>query len=141
MPAADMPGLVRFAESAMRGARILLTLEQAGIVAFQFRETARHRQWEILSLAVMANHIHLVVSAPSSITTAKLIGDFKAYTTRQLNDKFGKRRWWTERGSGRRLGDESAIQRAVNYVFRQEHPLIVWAGNSQESECDPDGAL
>jgi REP element-mobilizing transposase RayT len=76
----------------------------------------------------MANHVHLVVVAGEALPTGKVIGDFKAYSTRRLNAEFGRRgRWWTERGSGRLLPDDRAVGRAVAYVLSQERPLVVWA--------------
>jgi REP element-mobilizing transposase RayT len=126
-PARAMPGLVRYARSVMTEEAVQLSPEEAGAIALQCRETGQFRKWNLLALAIMRNHIHLVVSSPETIGTAKLIGDFKAYSTRRLNSKFGARRWWTERGSGRLLPDEESIERAILYVLQQDHPLIVWS--------------
>jgi REP element-mobilizing transposase RayT len=131
---ADMPGLRRFAQEAMTAAPVRLSLEQARVLAEQFRETARFRGWELLALAVMANHVHLVVGVPGDPDPEKLLGDFKAYATRALNHGWGRRpngRWWTQSGSKRKLSSAEAVHDAVVYVSeRQPYPLVTWAGTN-----------
>src|SRR4051812_43167191 len=57
---ADVPGLREAARSQMRGGPIYLVVEQANDLLAQFQETAAHRNWQLLAVAVMANHAHLV---------------------------------------------------------------------------------
>jgi REP element-mobilizing transposase RayT len=133
---ADIPALRRYAESIMTQPATLLTAEQAGVVAEQFRETAAYRRWPLHAIAVMADHVHLVVDAPDAITSAKLLTDFKAYSTRRLDRDFGggmKRRWWTERGSTRALKHADAVAAAVAYVKNQHEPLVVWLPDDNAS--------
>src|SRR2546430_3302198 len=47
--------------SIMKQSEVWLTAEQARAVVEQFRETATHRGWVLHAVAVMANHVHLVV--------------------------------------------------------------------------------
>ncbi len=126
VPVANMPGLVRYAESILKQEPVLLAPEQAGIVALQCRETATHRRWGLPALAVMANHVHLIVVAPDTVRRGKVLGDFKAYTKRRLDSRFGPRIWWTERGSARVVRDDEGVERATRYVLEQESPLVVW---------------
>jgi REP element-mobilizing transposase RayT len=126
---ADVPPLRRYAESVLTQSPVWLTAAQAATVADQFRETAAYRNWELLALAVMANHVHLVVEVPDSVSASKLQTDFKAYTTRRLNGAVAphsKRKWWTERGSTRALRNPGAVPAAVTYVKNQPGPLVVW---------------
>ena len=126
---ADVPGLRRYAESIMTQPEVRLTLEQAVTVAEQFRETAAYRNWGLEALAVMANHVHLVVAVADDLPAAKMLTDFKAYTTRRLNRDYSpsvKKKWWTERGSTRALRDAEAVEAAINYVKTQHEPSIVW---------------
>jgi REP element-mobilizing transposase RayT len=126
---ADVPGLRAYARSVMRQEAVWLDASQASQVAEQLRETARFRGWVLLALAVMANHVHLVVEAPAGIAVGKLLGDFKAYATRRLDREFRtgrKRIWWTERGSTRLLPNADAVAGAVAYVRGQAAPLVVW---------------
>jgi REP element-mobilizing transposase RayT len=126
---ADLPALRRYAASIMTQAPVWLTAEQAEEVVEQLRETAAHRGWSVRAIAVMADHVHLVVEVPDDIPAGKLLTDFKAYATRRLDRRFGaspKQRWWTERGSTRALKSPNAVAAAIGYVARQHRPLVVW---------------
>ncbi len=112
------------------GEPVWLSEEQALLVAAQFRETAAYRGWSILALAVMANHVHLVVGVPGDPDPAKLLHSFKSYASRALA-KAGHApsggRWWTESGSRRKLPDQRAVTTAVAYVLNQNRPLVIWS--------------
>jgi REP element-mobilizing transposase RayT len=126
---ADVPALRRYAESIMTQPAVWLTVEQATSISEQFRETATYRNWGLLAFAVMSNHVHLVVEVTGDISAAKLLTDFKAYSTRRLNNNFSpgtKQKWWTERGSTRALRNSDAVEAAIEYVKNQEVPLVVW---------------
>ncbi len=126
---AGVPALRRYAESIMTQAAVWLTAEEATTVAGQFRETAAYRNWRLIAFAVMANHVHLVVEVADAVPAAKLLTDFKAYTTRRLNTVHtpgSKQKWWTERGSTRALRNAGAVAAAVAYVKDQEAPLVIW---------------
>src|SRR5204863_9508728 len=115
--------------SIMKQPAVWPTAEQAGRVVEQFRETAAYRGWLLLAVAVMKNHVHLVVEVPDDLAAGKLLTDFKAYATRRLDREFGggkKQRWWTERGSTRPLKYADAVTAAVEYVKDQHNPLAVW---------------
>src|SRR5438874_7895212 len=125
----DLPGLWRAALAQMKGPRVLVDRDQAEALLGQFRETAAYRSWALLAVAVMANHIHIVVTVPGDPNPADVLGDFKGYGSRVLNRRWGRRpngTWWTEGGSKRKLPDEEAVRAAVAYVARQSNPLVVW---------------
>ena len=114
----------------MKGPPVWLNLDQAEVVLVQFRETEQYRGWEILAAAVMANHFHLVVGAPDTVSSDTLLRDFKSYASRTLNKRWPRPQsgtWWTESGSRRSLPDEWAVENAVRYVLNQERPLAVYA--------------
>jgi REP element-mobilizing transposase RayT len=127
----DMPGLERASAELMKGPPIWIEAEHAAILLGQFRETATYRTWHLLAVAIMANHIHLVVRTPTDADPTKVLGDFKAYGSRALTARFGKPAsdtWWTSRGSKRLLPDEEAIAAAVHYVLhKQPNPLATWS--------------
>src|SRR5439155_12534434 len=109
------------------GEPVWLNAEQAGIVGEQFRQTAAFRGWVLLAVAVMANHVHLVVGVPGDPDPEKLLGDFKAWGTRRLNQGWGRRdHWWTESGSRRRKKTAAALRAAIEYVRDQPCALVVW---------------
>jgi REP element-mobilizing transposase RayT len=112
------------------GTPVWLNADQAGIILEQFRRTAAYRGWSLLAVAVLANHIHLVVGVSGDPDPAKLLHDFKSYATRALKDRGhipSGGRWWTESGSRRKLPDERAVAAAIAYVLRQHGALIVWS--------------
>jgi hypothetical protein len=79
---ADFPGLEQSARDQMLGAPIYLSLDHAEAFAEQLRETARIRQWELLAIAVMFDHFHLVVGTPKDLKPGKILGDFKSWGTK-----------------------------------------------------------
>ena len=90
---------------------------------------ATHRGWLLLSAAVMANHVHLVVGVVGDPDPETLLRDFKAYASRALNRRWPKPAagtWWTESGSKRKKADDAAARGAVEYVRDQPNPLAVW---------------
>ena len=127
----DMPGLERASAELMNGPPVFAEVGHAEVLVPQFRETADFRQWPLLAVAVMFNHVHLVAAAPADVHPTKVLGDFKAYAARALTARFGKRAsetWWTYGGSKRFLADERAIAAAVNYVLHKQYrPLLTWA--------------
>ncbi len=133
---ANVPALERYARSIMTQSAVWLTSEQANTVAKQFRETATFREWRLFAIAVMANHVHMVVEVPDSVPSAKLLTDFKAYSTRKLNDTFTrgtKHKWWTERGSTRALRQPGAVTAAIEYVKKQHSPLVIWLASEEST--------
>jgi len=113
----------------MKGEPILLQTAQAPLLLEQFQETARYRGWQLLAVAIMANHIHVVVGVPGDPEPSFLLQSFKEYGSRKLNRTYGKPSngaWWTESGSKRKLPDDAAVAAVVAYVEQQAFPLLIW---------------
>ena len=123
-----MPALEHYAALAMRAGPVLLNQRQAGLLLPQFHETARYRGWSLPAVAIMRNHVHVVVGVNGDPEPSTLLRDLKSYGSRALNaDRGGApRRWWTASGSHRRLADEAAVVAAMRYVRDQVAPLVVW---------------
>ncbi len=123
-----IPGLRRAALAQLNGPPVSLSLVQAEELFDQFQETAGHRGWRLVAVAIMSNHVHLVVETPSDVGKSQLLKDLKGYGSRRLNQRFGKREsgtWWTDGGSCRVVQDLSA---AIHYVcHRQPHALLIWS--------------
>ena len=83
-------------------------------------QRARHRDD---SSSVMPDHIHLIVSAPPSISPSELVKHLKGHTARRLDEEYP----WLRRRSHiwargywvSTLGDVS-IKKALNYVLSQK---------------------
>ena len=136
-------GLAIAAQQQMTGPPIRLTAALAGPLAEQFRETARFRGWSLLAVAIMANHVHLVVAVPGDPDPEVLLRDFKSYGSRCLNRLAGKPQsgtWWTASGSRRKLPDNAAVRSAVVYVGNQDFPLYVSTTDAEGDESGDSGA-
>ncbi len=121
----------------MKGPPIFLDLEQAKVLFDQFHETANHRSWYLDSIAIMANHIHIVVTIDGDPEPETLLRDFKSYGSRSLTRLGAKPTsgtWWTTGGSKRKLPDENARQAANEYVKNQEFSLVIWTADGNIGE-------
>lgn len=126
-------GLRRSAEGALKGPPILLTVEHAECLLQEFLRTASHHTWILYAVALMNNHVHLVLGVPRETSSVKALQDFKAYGSRVLNERYGKPKsgkWWTKSGSRRLLPDEEALTAAIDYVLhRQANSLLTWSNS------------
>jgi len=130
-----MPGLRHHALQQMRGEPVWLDLPQACLFLEEARRVAKFRSWPLHAVAVMANHAHLVVTAPKGVPGERLLQEFKSYGSRELNRRFGKREsgtWWTKSGSTRVLSHEKALRSAVEYARNQHRPLALWISEKFE---------
>ena len=121
----DDPRLSADAVRHVKGSPVRLTHEHARVCVEALVEVCEKYGLTIHAGAVMANHVHLVVSSPES-EGARLLNLFKGVSSRRLGQRFGKQAsgsWWTTGGSRRLLRDERAFDNAVNYVRNQERIL------------------
>jgi REP element-mobilizing transposase RayT len=125
----DIQGLRRYARSQLKGPRIVLAPSQADVLIRQYYETARHRGWNLSAVGIMPTHFHIIVGVLDDPQPDEILSDFKSYGSRALNKKWDRPKsgtWWTESGSKRKLPDESAVLAAVEYIRRQQNPLLIW---------------
>ena len=124
------PELLRTCREAMREDIVLLDNEQRQIVADTIAAHCRIRGWELLALAVKANHVHVVVEADRDGDDVR--DQFKAWCSRRLSDRAGltaaqtktggRRRWFTEGAYVRRIEGDEYLREAITYVEdQQEH--------------------
>jgi REP element-mobilizing transposase RayT len=132
----SMPGLKKAAQSRLKCPPIYLDIKQAQVIFRQFQETAAYRGWHLEAIAIMANHVHVVVSLESDVEPDVLLRDFKSYASRALNGRWNKPAsgtWWAESGSKRKKSDQCAVENAICYVARQERPLLVWVDSKWDA--------
>lgn len=124
-----VPKLERIARARMVGAPVWLAPEHTATVVDSLRRTSALRGWCLLAVAVMRNHVHLVVGVAGDPDPAGLLRVLKANSSRALNTRHGRKpagRWWTQSGSRRVLRGETAVSAAARYVLEQYAPLVVW---------------
>jgi REP element-mobilizing transposase RayT len=135
------PSLVRASQKQQKHESVLLTHALAMALLDQFHETADHRCWRIHAVAIMRNHVHLVVGVAGDPPPDTLLRDFKSYASRALNDRFGRHeRWWTESGSKRKLPDEPSLIAGVRYVRDQQRPLVIWLNPDSPATATSESA-
>ena len=83
----------------------------------------RIRGWQLHIVNCRTNHVHAVVTVDRDPDEAR--EQFKAWCTRHLKglertrgrpESTMRKKWWTERGSKRRLWDEPSLEAAIQYV-------------------------
>jgi REP element-mobilizing transposase RayT len=117
------------ARQLQRNPTVFLNIDQARVAAQAMIDAAQQRGWIILQGAVMANHVHVVVTdCPDDGPAVRRIlkGTSQAALSR-FAGKLGK--WWTTGGSDRYKHGESAIAAAIKYVDEQEHVLVKIVNN------------
>jgi REP element-mobilizing transposase RayT len=142
-PASKLRGLTLMAQHSMKGPAVYLVLDQALALWEQMQETATHRGWQLQAVAIMRNHVHLVVGVPGDPEPDTLLRDLKSYGSRRLNSNWTRPEsgtLWTESGSRRKLPSGEAVAAAVAYVRDQEFPLFVWIHPLWELELGARGA-
>jgi REP element-mobilizing transposase RayT len=140
---ANIPGLEDYARTSLKCDPIRLDLGQAEVLLAQFEETAGYRGWQLLTVGIMANHIHVVVGVPRDPDPSAILGSLKRYGSRALNRRWCKPAggtWWAGSGSKRKLPKQENVLTAVKYVLEQEYPLVIWTAPIPELDL-PGGRI
>ncbi len=128
-PARPNQPLRQSAERSLKSPPIVLNLEQARSLLAQFQETAQIRGWRLIAVGIMHTHLHVVTGVSGDPDPEKVLGDFKAYGSRCLNQRWGKPSsdtWWTTKGSKRNLDGERSVEAVIHYIREQPNPLLIW---------------
>lgn len=98
---------------------LILDARQRKSVERAIRETYEVRRWNLHTLNVRTNHVHVVVSI-GSVRPERALTAFKANATRQLREDGYWRKDttpWAEKGSKRCLWNERSVVQAIEYVL------------------------
>jgi REP element-mobilizing transposase RayT len=115
------PQLERRCRNRMKHRPCFLDLGQRELVESVVREHCRIRGWDLHAVRCGTNHVHVVVTAPCSSEVAR--DELKAWCSRRLNElqqtrhRPRREKWWTEKGSRRRIGDEESLEAVIHYVL------------------------
>lgn len=106
----------KYAERRLSHAIVVsLNRQQRQIVEETIRKHCEYRGWKLHAVSCRSNHVHVVVTA--SVPPKEVLKQFKAWTARCLNELVPRRkRWWTDRGSGRFLNCDDGLEKATIYV-------------------------
>lgn len=86
---------------------------------------ARGKRIPLLAAGGTENHIHLLISLPSTMTMAEAIQFMKGNTSRWMNDNFGAFAW--QEGYGAFSVSQSQRTRVVRYIDGQEEHHRKWS--------------
>ena len=123
---ADIPKLKSYAKNIMKEPPIILNTEQANLILEHWQKVIPQVGWYLFSVAIMSNHFHVVLASPTGPKKEDYLRTLKARASFSLNKKYGKRNWWTVSGSVRYCFDERSLNARIEYVMKQENPLVIW---------------
>lgn len=83
------------------------------------RGIARNRGVDVLSIGGTNNHVHLLLTLPSSLTIAQLMRDLKANSSRHLNEQTGGFAW--QDGYAAISVSPSQVEVVRSYIEQQEN--------------------
>ncbi len=99
---------------------VFLEPRQRTIAAETIRSHCDVRRWRLHALNVRSNHVHVVVTA-AGVAPETVMEQFKAWSSRRLNELAGERiKWWTPHGSTRWINDERSLAAAIDYVLNRQ---------------------
>jgi len=108
------------ARGRMRSNPVRLSDPQRRLVNREILRICEYFSWRVIELAVMSNHVHIVLQAPDCEIN-DVLAKLKRYTTRNMHDKgsYAGQRLWTRSGSTRYLFNEQNVEAAARYVRNQ----------------------
>lgn len=72
------PALANYARLQLVAGPVFLTRPQAEVVLAQLHETAAYRRWTLDAVAILPNHVHLVLGVVGDPTPTSLLRDSRA---------------------------------------------------------------
>ncbi len=107
--------------SQLKHTPVELDADRRAVVRRTILEVAEHRNWEIHTLAVRSNHVHIVITAYD--TPERVMTSLKAWCTRRLIAAgLGKRgtKVWSRHGSTRYLWNPDDVEAACRYLCERQ---------------------
>ena len=133
---ANVPWLKKDTASRLKGEPILFNSKHAKVLFEQFQETVAYQHWMLYGVAIMPNHVHILLETSDDTEPEKAAGTLKSYGSRRLNVVFGKPKsgtWWTAGCSVRRKTTES-LPNVVRYIKNQHNSLLIWVAPEYDVE-------
>jgi REP element-mobilizing transposase RayT len=115
--------LALHATHAMRGGRVQFGPDDRRIVEAAIQEHCRFRGWQLHAVHCRTTHVHAVLAA-GEWRSGEVLRSLKAWCSRELSSRAGRRpRWWSRGGSKRLLYDTAAVVDVVTYVLECQDRL------------------
>jgi hypothetical protein len=86
----DLPALRASVAQKLLGPPVRLNAQHAAAMLRQWVAHAAFRNHELEAAAIMANHCHIVVGVPGDPSPSRVLGDYKSYASRALNEQFDR---------------------------------------------------
>ncbi len=107
----------------MGGPAATLCAEERDIVLASVHFVSEYEGWTIYAAHIRSTHVHIVVYAAAE--PEKVLGKFKAYSSRALNQRFGGQvKRWSRHGSTVYLWDTHQLAGAIDYVVHGQGPAM-----------------
>ncbi len=130
-----IPALARYAKGVQTHVPVYLAPEQAPVVLLELLRTCTFRGWRPDAIAVMPDHVHVLVAVVGDPDPANVLGEFKSYVSRALNriNPRPKGWWWVDGGSKRRVRNEMGRATVICYIRDQASAYLVWVSGEARS--------
>jgi REP element-mobilizing transposase RayT len=131
----DVPWLRTYTLKNLKGEPVFLNGEHAKVLLEQFQQTVAHRHWELLGVAIMPNHVHILLETDGTVSPDTVAGTLKSWGSRRLSKVFGKPKsetWWTT-GCSIRHKTADSLPTVIQYIKEQHNPLLIWIAPEYES--------
>ena len=127
-PAGPIPALARYASDVRTHPPVRLDPEHVPAVFVELLRTSAFRGRQPDAIAVMPDHVHILVGVAGDPDPTEMLHEFKNYASRALNriEPHPKGWWWSEGGSKRHVRNEKGRIAVIRYIRDQEDPYLVW---------------
>jgi REP element-mobilizing transposase RayT len=118
-----LPKLECAMEALLTHSPVRFAPDQRDCVADTIRKVCEHHTWIVHALAVLSEHVHMVVSVPPQMPPERVMNTLKSWATRRLVESGlfpAGTRAWGRHGSTRYIWTETGIEDACRYVSHHE---------------------
>ncbi len=81
---------------------------------------ARQHEIKALSIGGMNDHVHLLLSLPSSLPIAKAMREIKSFSSKWMNDNSGHKNFAWQEGYGAFSIGQGQLSATLQYISRQQ---------------------
>ena len=109
---------------------VAFTIEMQLALIERLREASRCQQWHLFAVATDEAHLHFLTAWDDDREPVRIQSNAKESLTRELNERFGNRRWFTRNGHDRRVRSEEHFVH-LRDVYLPSHRGVCWDRRDQ----------